>query len=337
MRWKLLLLCLLTACAESEDTRKHRFLLKGNAALEEQNEEQAIQYFEEALRIDSCFADAHNNIGTVLFRQQKYAEALDSYNHSIACKTDFLNAYFNRSNTLYELGKSEEALIDIEKVLLKKADTIPALFLRGLIYTRMRDYKKAQDSFLGAFLRDSLNVEILINLGTVSYYQKNYSISNAYLHKAISLNPKEANAFNARSLVEIANGDLAAAIKSINSAIILKPGNAFYRNNRGYIYLLNNELALALADIDYSIATDPYNAWAYRNKGIYYLKMGEGISSIRLLTQAIELEPHVELGYYYLAKAFFATGDSNKGCESWRESLNRKEIDGKDYDLLCPN
>ena len=98
MRWSLLLLCFLTACWESEDTRKNRFLLKGNAALEEQNEEQAIQYFREALRIDSCFADAHNNIGTVLFRQQKFVEALESYNHSIACKPGFLNAYFNRSN-----------------------------------------------------------------------------------------------------------------------------------------------------------------------------------------------------------------------------------------------
>jgi len=326
MRFIVISFCLLTACQQSEDVRKHRFLLKGNAALEEQNEEQALQYFQEAIEIDSCFSDAYNNIGTVYFRQQKFLEALESYNHSIACNPGFLNTYFNRANTLYELNRSTLAMFDVEKVLLEKPDTVPALFLQGLIFTRTREFARAKDSFLKIAHRDSMNSEVYVNLGNVCYFQKQYDEAITYLKKAISLNPKEADAFNALSLVETANGDLLAAMQSIQMAITLKPGNAFYKNNRGYIYLLKGELQLALEDIDYSITTDPYNGWAYRNKGIYYLKTGDATSAIRLLKQAIELEPFVEMGYYFLAEAYLKTGNKVKACQAFTESVNRGEV-----------
>ncbi|MFZ2906665.1 MAG: tetratricopeptide repeat protein, partial [Cyclobacteriaceae bacterium] len=93
MRWIVIFCCLLTACRESEETKKHRFLLKGNAALEDQHDDVAVRYFNEALQIDSCFADAHNNLGTVYFRQREYSRALEYYTRSIACNPDFTQAY----------------------------------------------------------------------------------------------------------------------------------------------------------------------------------------------------------------------------------------------------
>src|SRR5690349_4333729 len=148
MRSILILLCFLVACADDANNRKHRFLLKGNAAIEDHSEDQAIRYFQEALKIDSCFADAHNNIGTVLFRQEKFEEALYYYNRAIKCNPEFLDGYFNRGNTLYELSRASEALQDIEKVLAAKPDTLAGLFLQGLIFTKMQEYTKANASFL---------------------------------------------------------------------------------------------------------------------------------------------------------------------------------------------
>jgi hypothetical protein len=67
LRWIPFVFCLIIGCSESADTKKHRFLLKGNEELADQHEEMALQYFNEALKIDSCFADAHNNPGNVVF------------------------------------------------------------------------------------------------------------------------------------------------------------------------------------------------------------------------------------------------------------------------------
>lgn len=329
-----LILFFLVGCGESENTRKNRFLLKGNVALEEHNEEQAILYFREAIKIDSCFADAYNNLGTVYFRLRKFEDALEAYDHAIACRPGYLNSYFNRANTLYELGKPLFAHVDIQKVLIERPDTVPALFLQGLILTKLREFKRAEDIFKAALKRDSLNVELLVNLGTVHYYQKQYPEAVTYLQKAIGLSPKEANAYNARALVEVATDKLDDALKSINKAIDLKPGNAFYRNNRGYVYLLKDELALALEDIDYSITTDPYNAWAYRNKGIYYLKKGDTTNAIRLLEQAESLDSNVDQLYVYLVDAYMSSKEFVKACAARKKAIERHE---KAVSMIVPN
>src|SRR6476659_53956 len=89
----------LISCAESKETKLQRFLLKGNLMMEDHNEEQAISYYLEALKLDPCFADALNNMGTIYFRKKRFDVALENYEKAVSCKADFLNGYFNRANT----------------------------------------------------------------------------------------------------------------------------------------------------------------------------------------------------------------------------------------------
>src|SRR5882672_2104786 len=94
---------LLLACGDSKETRLQRFLLQSNDMIKNRKEDEAEHYLREALKLDSCFADAWNNLGTLHFTKLKYQEALDVYDHAIACHPDYLDAYFNRANTAYEL------------------------------------------------------------------------------------------------------------------------------------------------------------------------------------------------------------------------------------------
>lgn len=326
MRWIVVFCCLLVGCRESDETKKHRFLLKGNAALEDQHEEAAIRYFQEALQIDSCFADALNNLGTVYFRGKEYQKALEFYNQAVFCRPYFIQAVFNRANTLYELNQPAESLRDIERVFSVASDTLPAFFLKGLVLTKIKEYEQANEAFQEVLKKDSANSEVLVNLGTLNYYRKNYSAAVAYLKKALVVNPRESSAYNTWALIEVEKRNLDSAFQLNQRALAIDPGNAIYRNNRGYIYLEKGELTKALDDINFSIATDPYNGWAYRNKGIYFLKTGDAVSAIRMLTQALELEPGVNRGYTLLAEAYIQSGDLLKGCETYRKAMQKDEI-----------
>ncbi|MDL5049478.1 hypothetical protein QQ054_26020 [Oscillatoria amoena NRMC-F 0135] len=141
----------------------------------------------------------------------------------------------------------------------------------------------------------------------------------------MEIDPKEANAFNALSLVEAAGKDLVRAELNINQALDLKPGDSWFLNNRGYIRLLKGELQLAVVDINQSIASDPRNAWAYRNKGIYYLMLHDAPLAVRLLRQAAEMDPFVENIYSYLAEAYHLAGDRIEACKALKESKQRGE------------
>ncbi|MFM7430250.1 MAG: tetratricopeptide repeat protein, partial [Flammeovirgaceae bacterium] len=131
----LLSLVLLFSC-NSKETRVQQFLLKGNLAAKERNFGQAENYYQEAIQLEPCFADAHNNLGTVHFQQKRYEQALPSYDKAIECKPNFLNALFNRANTEYELKEYYKALEDLDKVIAMKPDTALAYFTRGLVYTK---------------------------------------------------------------------------------------------------------------------------------------------------------------------------------------------------------
>jgi tetratricopeptide (TPR) repeat protein len=335
MRYLVIGLIFIIGCKESDDTKKHRFLLKGNAALAKQNYTLATNFFKEAIRIDPCFADAHNNIGTALFRQKNFAESLEFYNQAISCNSKFVSGYINRANTFYELNRLPEALKDTEIVLALKPDTLPALFLIGLIQTRLTQYDKAQRTFEEMLVKDSLNVEILINLGTLAYYQKNYSKAEFYLLKAIGMAPAEANSYNTLALVHAAQYNLDTALVWIEKALKLKPHDSFFNNNRGYIYLLKNELSLALEDINFSIALDPYNAWAYRNKGIYFLKKNDADYAIRLITKGLKIDDYVESGYYYLAQAYSKSGDNRNACNAFARAVELSQAHENERNLYC--
>ncbi len=81
----LLPLFLILACSESKETRLQQLLLKGNIAIKEHNNEQALYYYEQALKLEPCFVDALNNKGTVYFNQGKWDKAVHEYDQAITC------------------------------------------------------------------------------------------------------------------------------------------------------------------------------------------------------------------------------------------------------------
>ena len=101
---------LLMSCMDSKETKLQRFLLQSNDMIQKQNVQQAERFLREALKLDSCFADAWNNLGTLYFNQKRYAEALEYYDNAVRCKPGFVDGYFNRANTAYELKEYYRAL-----------------------------------------------------------------------------------------------------------------------------------------------------------------------------------------------------------------------------------
>lgn len=330
-------LCLwvLAACSESRETRLQRYLAQGNDMVKKLNSEQAERYFKEALKLDSCFADAWNNLGTLYFSQRKYELALAQYDHAVACRPAYVDSYFNRANARYELKEYYAALEDAEAIRKMKPDTSAVYFLEGLVFTKLRTFDKAVSSFEAAQLRDAKNGEILVNLGTVRYYQRDFEGARRDLSKAIALSVGQSfedkvslgNAYNALAMIDVEEGDLAGARQHVEKALAYVPDDAYFLNNRGYLSLLEGDFETAREDINKSITTDPYNGWAYRNKGLLFFKLNHYDDAIRLLLHAESMDPFIDKLYGYLGDAYDAQGDHSRACTYYRKALERKEID----------
>jgi tetratricopeptide (TPR) repeat protein len=320
----LVIICSLS-CADSKETRIQRFLIQGNEQVERRNPQQAIEYYNAALHLDSCFADAWNNLGTIYFNQRDYEEAIRHYDRAIDCRRDYSDAYLNRANAFYEHGELFSALKDLHQVGKLKPDTVGVHFLKALCYTKLRNYDEAIVSFRRALELSPANVDLRVNLGTVYFYRKDYDSARSILTNVLETGSEEPNAYNTLALLETAEGNHSLALDWINKALNKKPDDPFFLNNRGYIFLMIGQLQPALKDIDASIIGDPYNGWAYRNKGIFYIQQKNYADAIRLLTQAEEMDPRIENIYFYLGHAHFLNGNKNQACAFWHESKKMKE------------
>ncbi|MGC4021731.1 MAG: tetratricopeptide repeat protein [Cyclobacteriaceae bacterium] len=86
MRCKLLIILLFLSACESKESRLHKFLLKGNIASRERNWNQAMYNYGEAIRLEPCYADAWNNLGTVYFEMSRFDKALENYEKASSCQ-----------------------------------------------------------------------------------------------------------------------------------------------------------------------------------------------------------------------------------------------------------
>jgi tetratricopeptide (TPR) repeat protein len=317
--------CVLVGCQESVETRKQRYLAQGNNSVKIRNVEEAERFYKEALKLDSCFADAWNNLGSLQYSLRKYSAAMMSYNEALTCKINYTEAYLNRANTAYELKEYYLALSDLEKVEKVKPDTVALHFARALVLTKLRRFDDAIKSFERAKALDTTNIEIDVNLGTLYYYKKDYKTAKEHFGRILKGHEDEPHTYNALAMVEGDLGNFDEALRLVNKALAKESSDAYFLNNRGYFKLMLGDIEGGREDIDRSIQIDPYNGWSYRNKGIYFVKKNQLQDAIRLLERAEKMDSFIENVYSYLAEVYANTGQQEKACAALVKSIERKE------------
>lgn len=105
--------------------------------------DQAIDTYHKVLQLDSNFAPAHINLGTLHYNAQDYEKAEYHYRKAIECDPRYALAYFDLGNVLDETGRIPEA-IQAYKTALQLAPTYAdAHYNIALAYERTRETRRA--------------------------------------------------------------------------------------------------------------------------------------------------------------------------------------------------
>lgn len=112
-----------------DNPRAHLYM--GNALSDADRLEDAIQHYEQALRISPDFAKAHNGLGIVLARTGRIPEAIEHFEQAIQFKPDLADAHYNLAHALIVVGKVPEAVEHLEETLLLKPDDVEAHYNLG--------------------------------------------------------------------------------------------------------------------------------------------------------------------------------------------------------------
>lgn len=290
------------SCDSIED-KKGRFLLKGNEKLEENDPKSAIDFYHEALDLDSTYSDAWFNKAVAHLKLHQLDEAIADFSQAINFRPDYPNAFFQRGLSYLDNGEFYKAKSDADWLQKNDLENWEGYFLAGLVAEKLEDYPTALVSFQKASELNPTNSDLLVNQATVHYYQKEFDEASVLLDKAESINPSEPNLHNLRSMIAFDFGKYQEALDAVEKAISLDSRQAYYYNNKGLYLLFLGEKDKGLELINQSIQMDDSNPFAFRNKGIYYVMEGDKISALQYLSELYKDYPDMELVEEYYQKA----------------------------------
>ncbi len=163
---------------------------RGSIIHNEGNNEKAISYYNEALKLNKTDPEIYTNRGNAYSEMKKYTEALKDYNSALAIKPDYIFAYANRGSLYGSMGKFELAINDLTIVIKRDPNYKSAYPNRGTAYLEFGKYNEAIADY-NKFLEFKPNdVDILNMIGVCYQYLKKYDESLQVFNKVIALNPK---------------------------------------------------------------------------------------------------------------------------------------------------
>ena len=103
----------------------------------------AIEAYKKVLELDSTYAPAHINLGTLFYNQGDYVSAENHYRSAIACDSRYALAYFDLANVLDETGRLEEAIENYRSALQLAPTYADEHYNLALAYEKLRQPRKA--------------------------------------------------------------------------------------------------------------------------------------------------------------------------------------------------
>ncbi len=195
----------------------------GAALAQEGRVPEAVQIFEEVLRLKPEFAEAHNHLGRALERSGRASEAIERYERAVQLKPDYVEAHVNLGNALLHIGKVREAIAHYELALRIKPDDIEAHVNLGNAFLQTGKMQEAIGEYEQALRINPDSAEAHSNLGAI--YQRMGKLPEAvaqYEH-AVRIKPDYVEAHFNLGLALEKLGRTSEAIEHYQQALKLRP------------------------------------------------------------------------------------------------------------------
>ena len=178
--------------------------------------------------------------GIRYYNQKKYQDALEEFQSLVidpGSNPEYAY-YLGLCNT--QLENYEEALLYLEQVVTSDFNVLyvyQSRMVLGYIYTITERYSLAAYEFKQLLEAGYESAQIYSALGFISYSKGKIGESLDYLHKALEVEPDNANAMNSLGFIMAEEGiETEGALNLCKKAVDLKPNNPAYLDSLGWAY-----------------------------------------------------------------------------------------------------
>lgn len=171
---------------------------------------EAIDAYQQAIRLSPSFAHAYNALGQALFQMDRFEEAKVAYEKAIQLNPEFVWAYYNLGYLMTWQTEPEQGFADFRRVV---------------------DLHTGLDT-LGPEIKDAIAYSLV---GDVSMKQGNPNPAIDAYQQAIKLSPQDGSLNLRLGKALLARGDAEPAITAFRQAIDLLPEWAIEQQTEAYL------------------------------------------------------------------------------------------------------
>lgn len=292
------------------------------AFIYEQNQrlDLAIEDLNRAIALDANISDYYVKRGNLYFRQEENELAKQDFNQAIKINPNDSIAYYNRANVYHAQKQFELAEIDYQKAIELQSDFALAYFRLGNLYRDTSQWQLAITNYNLAIALDDDFAQAYFDRGVIYLLLQEFQLACQDFDTTIKIDANRAEAYNNRGLCYINIQEWDLALADYNQAIKIDPENENALVNRGRIYLVKQQWDLALNDFNLAIEIEPNNSLAYVNRGSFYLLQKKLDLALADYNQALEFNSESGEAYQGIGTVYIFSGEKQKARENLEKS-----------------
>jgi len=171
------------------------------------NIDQAVKYYLEAIRIRPKDPEAHNNLAAIFVEQNKLDDAVAYFRKAVEIKPAYADAYYNLGRALQQQGKFNEAIKYLKKNQQLRPDWPEIHNWLALTCAQAGRTKETIAYYERSLKLDPNQPEIYKNLGTIFNQQRNFAEAARYWSKSLEFEPNSVGLINNLAWFKAAQAD----------------------------------------------------------------------------------------------------------------------------------
>ena len=253
-----------------------------------------------------------------LLYQAKSLVHVEKFAPADAALRSYLKAHRDSSDALFMLGfvlnrenRPADSLAAYTQAAAITQPTADDLKIVGLDYVLLNDYPDAIKWLEKAVSLDPKNQDAWYYLGRAYYTRSRLSEAENAFKTALQLDPQNSKAENGLGLVFESSAQPAAALEAYRKAIAWDQGSPRKSEqpyvNLGSLLLEQGRTKDAIQPLETAVALAPDNSYCHLRLGAAYLRAGRMDQAQRELEKATQLDPENAAAHYQLGKLYKET------------------------------
>ena len=232
--------------------------------------------------------------GITLAELNRYEDALDYYNKAIRIEENYIQAWNQKGNALYELEKYEEALHAYDRAIRinpENSQTILNNWIgRGLVLQQLKRFNEALSSFAKAVQIEPKSQIAWQGQGDILFRLQRYQEAIEAYKKTVNLNKESYDNWYKLGQCYHKIEEYKEARKAYEKAVEIKPYSAIAWYHLGNILLQLEKYEEAVEAYDKAVRFEPDSPASWYSRGNALMKWEKPEEAIKSYEEALRLK-----------------------------------------------